>query len=169
MTLTTYAWRRTVAFFLDCLLIAVYLGVLSVVFLALPAATAIFADRATAQLSGFLLVTLPAALYFAFSESSSMQASWGKARNALRVCDNGGQRITAGRALARTLLKFVPWEISHTLVWEAAFNPGLSPTLLNGAIVAIYALLGANAVSIMLTRSRQSLYDLVCGTRVAAV
>jgi uncharacterized RDD family membrane protein YckC len=97
-----------------------------------------------------------------------MQASWGKSRTALKVTDGTGQRITFGRSLARTILKFVPWEISHTLVWETAFNPALAPAVLNGMIVSIYAILGANVLSVALTKTRQTLYDLACGTRVSA-
>ena len=167
MTLWTYARRRSVAFFFDYLLIAAYLGVLAAAYVALPGTAALFADRVSAQVAGILLLTLPVTLYFALSESSAMRASWGKSHAGLEVTDRTGRRIAVGRSLARTLLKFVPWEISHTLMWETAFNPALIPAVLNGVIVSIYAILGANVLSVALTPTRQTLYDLACGTRVS--
>lgn len=167
MTLWTYSRRRIAAFLLDYLPIAAYLGVLAGVVAAVPDIAGVFANRISAQVAGILLVTLPVTFYFALSESSAAQASWGKARIGLKVIDRHGQRIGFARSLARTLLKFVPWEISHTLVWETAFNPVLDVVTLYGMIAAIYAILGANALSVAMTKTRQTLYDLLCGARVA--
>src|SRR5688500_20006548 len=87
----TYAglWKRAGAFALDYIIILGYL--LAVVLLALLANTLfganqwLFANRMRAQFVAFLLVTLPITLYFAISESSPRQATWGKQRLKLKV------------------------------------------------------------------------------------
>ena len=159
-------WQRISAFLLDYLILTVYLAVLSAIFFVNPNASSLFDSRIKAQLFGFLLVTFPITLYFAISESSKKQGTWGKSRLSLKVTNREGNRIGFGKTLIRSTLKFVPWEISHTLIWEVTFNPDLSPIILNGLLIVIYGLLGANIASLLLTKTRQTLYDLVCGTYV---
>jgi len=166
----TYAgfWKRAGAFALDYIIILGYLiGIvlLSLLLNAVGASEWLFADRIRAQFVAFLLVTLPVTLYFAISESSPSQATWGKRRLKLRVTDQDGNRIGLGRSLARTLLKFVPWELSHTLIWQIYFSPIVSPWV-NYGFTLVYLLIGLNIVSLFLTKTRQTLYDLLAKTYV---
>jgi len=166
----TYAgfWKRAGAFALDYIIILGYLiGIvlLSLLLNAVGASEWLFADRIRAQFVAFLLVTLPVTLYFAISESSPSQATWGKRRLKLRVTDQDGNRIGFGRSLARTLLKFVPWELSHTLIWQIYFSPIVSPWV-NYGFTLVYLLIGLNIVSLFLTKTRQTLYDLLAKTYV---
>jgi uncharacterized RDD family membrane protein YckC len=84
MIVKTYAgfWKRAGAFALDYTLILGYLlGVFFLSFLVnslFGANQWLFADRIRAQLVAFLIVTLPVTLYFAISESSLRQGTWGK-------------------------------------------------------------------------------------------
>jgi hypothetical protein len=47
------------------------------------------------------------------------------------VVRTDGERLTFARALARTLLKFVPWELSHTLIWQIRFAQPQEMALIN--------------------------------------
>jgi uncharacterized RDD family membrane protein YckC len=170
--LKTYAgfWIRAGAFALDYMIILGYL--IGVILLSLllnifsNANQWLFADRIRAQLVAFLLITLPIALYFAVSESSVRQATWGKQRLKLKVGDRNGNRISFWRALARTLLKFVPWEISHTLIWQIYFSPQTDSVWINYGFVLVYLLIGLNIISFKVTKTHQTLYDLLTNTYV---
>lgn len=159
-------WQRISAFLLDYLILTVYLTISSAILFMIQNASSLFDSRIKAQLFGFLFVTFPITLYFAISESSKKQGTWGKSRLSLKVTNREGNRIGFGNSLIRSTLKFIPWEISHTLIWEVTFNPDLNPIILNGLLIAIYGLLGANIASLLLTKTRQTLYDLVCRTYV---
>jgi uncharacterized RDD family membrane protein YckC len=167
----TYAgfWKRLGAFALDYIIILGYL--IGIVLLSLllnavfNASEWLFEDRIRAQFVAFLLVTLPVTLYFAISESSPSQATWGKRRLKLQVTDRGGNRIGFRRSLARTLLKFVPWELSHTLIWQIYFSPIVSPWI-NYGFALVYLLIGLNIISLLLTKTHQTLYDLLAQTYV---
>ncbi len=163
-------WQRLGAFALDYLLIAGYLAILFIAVTFVNAVTDVserlFSNRILAQLTGFLLITLPISLYFALAESSVRQASWGKQRLGLQVTDSNGRRISFWRALARTLLKFVPWELSHTLIWWITFKPNETSPLLTAGFIAVYALVGANLLSLLLSKSRQTIYDRLTTTYV---
>ena len=113
-----------------------------------------------------MLITLPVTLYFAFNESSHRRATWGKAKVGLQVTDYRGERISFWRSLTRTALKFVPWELSHTLVWQIAFFPINGPAWVNYGFVLVYGLIGLNLASILFTRQHQAIYDLLAKTYV---
>lgn len=166
----TYAgfWQRVKAFAFDYVLILGYLIVFTLLFLLFNAifnmSQWLFTDRVLAQVFVFSTVTLPVTIYFAVGESSSKQATWGKQRTGLKVTDRNGNKIGFWRALARTLLKFVPWELSHTLVWEVDFSGGSFSAGITYGFVLVYVLIGLNIASIAMTKTKQSLYDLLAGT-----
>jgi uncharacterized RDD family membrane protein YckC len=163
-------WQRAGAFTLDYIIILGYL--LGLVLLSLLANAVfgatqwLFADRIRAQFVAFLLVTLPVSLYFAISEASTRQATWGKQRLKLKVGDHTGGRISFWKSLGRTLLKFVPWEISHTLIWELYLSPQTESVWINYSFALVYLLIGLNIVSLMVTKTHQALYDLLTHTYV---
>jgi uncharacterized RDD family membrane protein YckC len=164
-------WPRTLAFALDYLVIAAYLvvlvglGLLAQQFA--PSLTAaLFGGPLSGEAAGFLLITLPVTLYFALSEASPRQATWGKQRRGLRVQTSGGVRLSLGRALGRTALKFVPWELAHACIWQITFaGPEPSPLITLG-FALVWLLVGANALSVVLSPQRQALYDRLAGTVV---
>jgi len=163
-------WQRVAASALDYIILLGYLLGLFLLSLLVNilfgASQWLFADRIRAQAAGFLLITLPVTLYFALSESSPRQASWGKQWMKLKVADPKGNRIRFGRSLGRTLLKFIPWELSHTLIWEIYFSPQTGADWVNYGFVLVYLLIGLNMVSLGLTKTRQTVYDLVTNTYV---
>jgi uncharacterized RDD family membrane protein YckC len=170
----TYAgfWKRVGAFALDYLLILGYL--LGVFLLSLLMNSVfgvgqwLFADRIRAQLVAFFIVTLPVTLYFAISESSQRQATWGKRRLKLQVANHDGTRVSFGRSLARTSLKFIPWELSHTLIWQIYFSRQTEMVWINYGFGLVYLLIGLNIASLLRTKTNQTLYDLLTKTYVIA-
>lgn len=132
-------------------------------------ATKVFGNPRSGQLAGFVLVTLPVALYFAVQESSARHATWGKRRRGLVVVNLLGDGIGFPQALARTLLKFVPWELSHTFIIHAsvAAQAGQDPPDWASAVLVLaWLLVLANVVSFFMSARRQTLYDRIAGTQV---
>jgi uncharacterized RDD family membrane protein YckC len=163
-------WQRVRAFALDYIIILFYLAALTLFSLIINGLFSVnewlFVDRVRAQLTGFFLITLPVALYFTFGESSVQQATWGKKRVGLMVTGPNGARISFWRALARTFLKFIPWELSHTLIWEIYFSPQANSLLINYGFILVYGLIGLNMASLLMTKQHQTLYDLLANTYV---
>ena len=163
-------WKRTGAFVLDYLLILGYLFGLTLFILLLNVLFGenpwLFADRIRSQFVAFLLVTLPVAVYFAICESSARQATWGKGRLNLKVADRDGGRIRFWRAFGRTALKFIPWEISHTLIWQMRFSPQADAAWLGYGFFLVYGLIGLNLASLLVSPQHQTLYDVLARTYV---
>lgn len=170
-------WQRIKAFALDYLLIAAYLLVVVAVgaglYTAAPAISQrLFANRARGQLISFVLVTLPVTLYFALMEASPRQATWGKQKIGLRVLRSGqsneGAPLSFARALWRTVLKFTPWELSHTLIWQLRFSSPEAEPLISAGFWVVWLLIAANVVSLWLNKQHQTLYDWLSGSIVVA-
>lgn len=166
-------WQRIKAFALDYLIIAGYLMLVVAVGVwtnwALPdLSQTLFGNRISGQVISFILVTLPVTLYFALLESAPQQATWGKRRVGLQVVGKEGTRLSFAHALARTLLKFIPWELSHTLIWQLRFaQPDLEP-LISAGFVLVWLLAGANLLSAWVRKNHQTLYDWLAQTYVVA-
>ena len=165
-------WPRALAFAVDYLVIAVYL----VVLVAAGAATrvlwpglanAVFGNPFTGELTGFALITLPVALYFALGDASARQGTWGKRALHLRVHRLGGQPLSWSRALGRTALKFIPWELAHACIWQITYAGSNPSPLISAGFGLVWVLVGANVVSLLISRNHQTLYDWLSGTVVA--
>jgi uncharacterized RDD family membrane protein YckC len=127
---------------------------------------ALFGSPIIAEISGFFMITLPVSLYFALAESSKWQATWGKHRLGLQVVRIDGSRLSRARALGRTALKFIPWELAHACVWQASFSEGEPSTIVMIGFIVVWVMVGANAVSLLMTGTRQALYDRLAGVYV---
>src|SRR5512133_3377087 len=144
---------RALAFGLDYLLILAYLFLIAALGYGVNSVASavrlrLFSDSITAELTGFLLITLPVTLYFALTESSAnWLGSWGKHRLGLVVTGPGGSSITSWRGLARNLLKFVPWELAHFTIWQFTFADDPALPFLNACLILVWVLVGANLVS----------------------
>lgn len=164
--------RRTGAYLLDCVVMFVAFVVLQS-FILLPLRTLLLGSDVWMKTGGFSLeaytlatISLPTWLYFALSESSVRQATIGKRITSLIVTDIGGNRIGFGRAMLRTVIKLLPWELAHltvnlpTSMW---FEP--EPEFRFGLLV-VFALLVVYPALVLLTRRHQSLHDLIAKTVV---
>ncbi|HET9918702.1 MAG TPA: RDD family protein [Ktedonobacteraceae bacterium] len=171
-------WQRIGAFLLDYLVIAAYIALLVIIGVGLGFGPlrgvfqAMFADPNISELSAFLLLVLPVILYFALFQCSSWQATPGKRKMGLRVIATHGTRLSFPRSFVRSLLQFVPWELTHACLWRIPGWP-LAPTtpspIITAGLVLVWVLVGANLLSILVSKKHQALYDWISGTAVIVV
>lgn len=162
---------RLKAFGFDYLLISAYLAATVAIGVAMNqlwpvAARTLFGNPIAGQGTGFVMVTLPVSLYFALTEASAREATWGKTKVGLRVTDVAGRRLSLGRSMGRTGLKFFPWELAHLCVWQVTFATDTSSPLFALGFIGVWLLVGADVGSLIADPRRRSLHDRLAGTRV---
>ena len=167
--------RRTAAFLLDYVIISVYIGLLVAIGVGLGLGPlkgffhTLFADPNRSELSAFVLLVLPVILYCAILESSPWQATVGKRALGLRVTGAQGGRLRLPRALARSVLAFVPWELTHACLWRIPGWPlavtSISPLIVAG-LVLVWVIVAVYLGSMLLSRQHQTLYDWLTGVYV---
>jgi uncharacterized RDD family membrane protein YckC len=167
-------WPRALAFVLDYLVISAYLVITVAAGASIQASMpgvreALFSNPITGEISGFFIITLPVTLYFAFFEASMMQATWGKQRLKLQVVGPDQGRISIWRSLARSLLKFVPWELAHAMIWQISFAENPESPVYTAGLTLVWVLVGANIASMIFSPTRQTIYDRLAGTRVMRI
>lgn len=161
--------KRVYAFLLDYILIVIYgvfvVGTLSLVFR--PYISPLFSvSPVTAEWTGFFMMTLPVSLYFILTERSNLQGSWGKKKLGLCVVNTEGERISLWQSIIRTVVKFLPWEISHFCIWRLMLPTDFSEMtiiiLLNVVNLAILTYL----LFPFTNKMRKNIYDLAAVTVV---
>jgi uncharacterized RDD family membrane protein YckC len=115
------------------------------------------------DLYAFLTLVSPVLLSFAALESGAARATPGKRRLGLAVGDRDGARISRGRALVRGLVKFAPWQMAHTAVFQ--MTAGRSSVALWALSIAAQALVLVSAGLVVFGGGR-ALHDRVAGTWV---
>jgi uncharacterized RDD family membrane protein YckC len=114
----------------------------------------------------WLSVSLPTYLYFALSESSVRQATPGKRLLGLHVTNMVGKRIGFGQALLRTIVKLIPWEMTHLSLFlptpiladgQGGFLPGL---ITANVLIVVYLAV------VVITAGKRGVHDLVASTMV---
>lgn len=120
------------------------------------------------ELEAWVLLTfsLPTWLYFTYFEASPRGATLGKRLFKIRVTDLDGGQIRRGRAFFRTLLKLIPWELTHlTLLLPTPIynDPTRSPVL---GLIGVYATLILYMLAMIFTPRKRSLHDIFVGTLV---
>jgi len=121
------------------------------------------------QLVGFLLLTLPVALYFVFLEKSPQGATLGKRMLGLRVLVDAPDGHVGKAVLIRNVLKFLPWEIAHFGVHQLMYFEGYEPETplwVWAALILPQLVMFTYFVSIVFDKEGKSVYDRVAGTRV---
>ena len=124
-------WRRFVAALLDGLILLVIETIVFMV-IAVLASGASRSAAATIGLVAFVLDFLIGILYYALQESSAKQATLGKRALGIMVTDAHGRRVSFGRALGRTLGKFISGFILLIGYLMAAFTAQASPARPDG-------------------------------------
>lgn len=169
--------RRLAAFAVDYAVLSVYLAALTLVAVGLGTGpgslpTRAFSDPLRAQLVGMAVLTLPVVLYFTVGEASSWRATPGKRVLGLRVVDVDGGRLPWTRALLRTALKFVPWEVAHTCLWRIPGWPAeveAVPVGVIAGLVAVWLLVGWYVAAALRSDARRTPYDRAAAARVVRV
>jgi uncharacterized RDD family membrane protein YckC len=166
---------RFLAFLLDYLVISAYLVLLVVMGVLIRSSPfsdafgALFANPLSAEATAFVLLVVPVILYFALFESSMWQASPGKRKMGLQVTNEHGAPLTLPWSLVRSALKFIPWELTHLCLWNIPgwpLNATTVPPLILAGLVMVWVIAAAYAISLMVSKTHQSLYDRIAGAYV---
>ncbi len=113
--------------------------------------------------------SLPAWLYFTISDQSTHGATLGTRLVKLRVSGIKNKPVSPWRALLRTAVKLLPWEMVHF------FGFALSSDFFQLTVVQTVGLFLANVLTIfyailfLFTRGRRSVYDFAAQTVVTMV
>jgi len=111
----------------------------------------------------FATLVAPVAVTSALLEASPRQATPGKRRLGLVVVDVEGRRLNRTRSLARSAVKFVPWQMAHTAVFQL-----LAGSTATGYIV-LSILVVASILTMVVDSQHRALHDLIAGTQVVRV
>jgi uncharacterized RDD family membrane protein YckC len=159
---------RLIALMIDYIVILVYgLGLWGISFLFKPFLTSLFTTSAgKAQLTGFVLITLPITLYFIILESSKLMGSIGKRKVGIAVTNNEGERISFPRSLIRNMIKFTPWELAHFAIWRLRLPTTFSDSFILGILIMVNVIILIYIILPFLNKDKKSLYDWAAGTKV---
>ena len=166
--------RRIAAWLLDYVIVAAYLVLLTAISLGLRVSpvhagfTNAMSQPVTAELLGFVLLTLPVVLYFALLEASPLRSTLGKRALRLAVVDANGGRLSMRRALLREAVRFLPWELSHALLWRVALSPdrGSISFWVTAGFGVVYALVLLYLATLLIGSQHRTVYDRLAGSIV---
>lgn len=165
-------WVRIKAFTWDYLWLFIYLCFIALLsMLLIPGLQDYFnGSVGIAQLTGFLMVTLPISLYFAVGDSHLFNGTFGKSKMRIRVVDGEGKPIGLLRSLFRIILKFLPWELSHFLVYRLV-HLGEDKVPLHLMMIGglVYILMFTYILTAIFSKEKRSLYDRLSGTTVIRI
>lgn len=167
--------QRLKAFALDYLLIFVYIIVLAGVNFgiffrgkALEEISPIFDSPIAMDTTAFFTLILPVILYFTLQESSARQGTWGKRKAGIRVVNSQGGILTKMQAFMRSLVKFLPWQMTHTSIYQIKeIVPGGPSELFDiTGFVLVYFLVGIYVFSALMSKKHRTPYDWISGSYV---
>ncbi len=87
----------------------------------------------------------------------------------LRVTDAHGGSLPLARSLVRSILKFVPWELTHACIWRIPgwpFAPQTPPPIITAGLVLVWVLVAMYIISLLVSKTHQILYDRLTGAYV---
>jgi uncharacterized RDD family membrane protein YckC len=159
--------RRAGAYFVDIVLLFLVLapvGQLIRLAVGWPNASA---TKQEIWLAAVLNISLPSWTYFIVSDCSARGATVGKRLLGLHVARVTGGRVGTARALARTAVKLLPWEMVHLSAFGLADLGLVLEQVIGGMIgnglVVVYLVVAA------CTGGRRSVHDYVAATEVCPV
>ena len=168
--------KRLKAFAFDYIIICSYIVLLFTITQALLKITELLGlsfrwpeNPILADLMAFVTLVLPIILYFTLQESSPKQATWGKRKAGLRVVNASGGRLTRKQAFVRSFVKFLPWQIAHTSIFQIqALPPGAADQSLFNitGFALVYLLAGVYIASALILKNHRTPYDWASGSCV---
>ncbi|MCZ8517190.1 RDD family protein [Paenibacillus filicis] len=159
---------RIISFLWDYIIILCYIILLiGLFYLAKPLLIPLFTlSPLSAEITGFIFITLPVYLYFAVGEGSKSHATWGKRKMGIVVVSVDGQPFGLGRSLFRSALKFIPWEMAHFTVWHMVMPSGNPDYMIYTLLAAVYGLVFLYLLCALISKNKQTVYDFIAGTIV---
>lgn len=168
--------KRIGAFALDYLIVGAYIVALAVTTLGIFKGLEFFGravifpqNPIVGDVIAFVSLVLPVILYFTLQESSFRQATWGKRKIGIRVVNANGERLTVIKAFVRSLVKFLPWQIAHTCLFQIEglpFAPVQPIPLVLIGLALVYGLVGMYVLSALISKKHRAPYDWVAGSYV---
>jgi uncharacterized RDD family membrane protein YckC len=158
--------RRSAAYLLDILLLFIVLAP----FAYLIESVSGLRPQTSGQvwIAAILSFSIPVWLYFTLSDASQTGATLGKRIMGVRVTALADtQTITYSRALSRTALKLLPWELAH--VFGFALADRVDDVVQSLGLVAANLLVVLYAAAMVIHAGRRSIHDLLVGTQVTSV
>jgi uncharacterized RDD family membrane protein YckC len=110
--------------------------------------------------------SLPAWLYFLLSDRSKKGKTIGKRVFKLKVKTRTSERLGWGRALARTALKLLPWEIIHISAFALSKELSTFVLIQNIGFVTGNVLAFAQFITSALTQGKRSIHDILLSTEI---
>lgn len=165
-------WKRIAAFLLDWAIFAIYLAALFILSHAgledilEHISPGLFRNPLAFDILAFVTVVLPFAICSALLEQSSWQGTPGKRIMKIKVETLTGTKLEFAQSLLRSGLKFLPWQLAHTAVFQILLGHESRQSFFLGLSVLAQVLVLANIIAAILGRQKQSLYDRISGTRV---
>jgi uncharacterized RDD family membrane protein YckC len=113
------------------------------------------------------MTVLPVGAYLTVTEAGRHRAAPGKRWQGLQVVTVGGAAIGWQRAVVRSAVKLLPWQLAHLAVarWMVGVDP--SPAILTAYGASLVLATGSIAVALRDPQGR-ALHDLAAGTRVVS-
>ena len=114
----------------------------------------------------FATLVFPVMATTAYQEASPRQATVGKRRTGLLVVDDSGARLTFRRALGRSVVKFLPWQLGHTAVFHLADGstaPGFLVLSIGSQLIVVISIL-----AVALDTAHRAIHDWITHSRVVA-
>ena len=164
--------RRLAAYALDCLVLFGGLLLLQAALFSVNPILQMQRDGrvftgAELHLWVFATATVPFLLYFAASIASRRQATPAMRWLRIRVERTDGSRVSFGRAIARSAVLLLPFELNHTVMFHFAPSAGSEPGAeLWIGVASVWILLAIYLGAAFATHRRQSVHDLAAGTVV---
>lgn len=156
--------RRLGATAIDLWVVLAWAAIGAIVYLILRGLGQVPTTPLASDVLGFLTMVLPVTATLAAQEASRHQSTIGKRRLGLIVTTAAGNRVSFARSMARSGVKFLPWQLAHTGVFHL-IAASTDPVFMGLAIGAQVLVLGNLAV-MLLHPEHRALHDLVSGTRV---
>ncbi|MEM9776821.1 MAG: RDD family protein [Chloroflexota bacterium] len=164
--------KRLIAFAWDYLWMSLYIIILASVSTGLLFATGrnlLQNNPILWDFVSFLTLILPVICYFALQESSSQRGTWGKKRAGIVVVNSHGGQLTRGQAFSRAIVKFIPWQIAHTSIFQIEgwpLNPQDPSIGSTAGLMLVWILVGVYFAAMVFSKSRRTPYDWAVGSIV---
>ncbi|WP_394768146.1 RDD family protein [Lacisediminihabitans sp.] len=120
----------------------------------------------------FASLTLPVGIYLWATEAGGRHATVGKRAMGLRVLKADGSSPSAAAVLLRTIVKLLPWEFAHFVVFQVTYyalylgRPDSAPPWVSAGLVAANLIPLVFVGCVALTPSRRGPHDFAAGTVV---